>query len=64
MGLFKKKVDNDKAKIIVCDNNFMEELQLLFLFLPDAGSKDYFGPHTPGFINIPYNDLNALEKFY
>jgi len=61
-GYLKKKVDNDKAKIIVCDNNFHGRTTTIISFSSDAGSKDYFGPHTPGFINIPYNDLNALEK--
>ena len=61
-GYLKKKVDNDKAKIIVCDNNFHGRTTTVISFSSDAGSKDYFGPHTPGFINIPYNDLNALEK--
>ena len=61
-GYLKKKVDNDKAKIIVCDNNFHGRTTTVISFSSDAGSKDYFGPHTSGFIHIPHNDLNALEK--
>ena len=61
-GYLKKKVDNDKAKIIVCDNNFHGRTTTVISFSSDPGSKDYFGPHTPGFIHIPHNDLNALEK--
>ena len=61
-GYLKKKVDNDKAKIIVCDNNFHGRTTTVISFSSDAGSKDYFGPHTPGFIHIPHNDLNSLEK--
>ena len=61
-GYLKKKVDNDKAKIIVCDNNFHGRTTTVISFSSDASSKDYFGPHTPGFIHIPHNDLNALEK--
>ena len=61
-GYLKKKVDNDKAIIIVCDNNFHGRTTTIISFSSDAGSKDYFGPHTPGFIHIPHNDLNALEK--
>ena len=61
-GYLKKKVDNDKAKIIVCDNYFHGRTTTVISFSSDAGSKDYFGPHTPGFIHIPHNDLNALEK--
>ena len=61
-GYLKKKVDEDQAKIIVCDNNFHGRTTTVISFSSDPGSKDYFGPHTPGFIHIPHNDLNALEK--
>jgi len=61
-GYVKKKVDEGQAKIIVCDNNFHGRTTTVISFSSDPGSKDYFGPHTPGFIHIPHNDLNALEK--
>ena len=61
-GYLKKKVDKDQAKIIVCNNNFHGRTTTVISFSSDPGSKDYFGPHTPGFIHIPHNDLNALEK--
>jgi ornithine--oxo-acid transaminase len=61
-GYLKKKVDEDQAKIIVCENNFHGRTTTVISFSSDPGSKDYFGPHTPGFIHIPHNDLNALEK--
>ena len=61
-GYLKKKVDEDQAKIIVCDNNFHGRTTTVISFSSDPGSKNYFGPHTPGFIHIPHNDLNALEK--
>ena len=61
-GYIKKKVDKDQAKIIVCNNNFHGRTTTVISFSSDPGSKDYFGPHTPGFIHIPHNDLNALEK--
>ena len=61
-GYLKKKVDEGQAKIIVCDNNFHGRTTTVISFSSDPGSKDYFGPHTPGFIHIPHNDLNALEK--
>ena len=61
-GYLKKKVDKDQAKIIVCENNFHGRTTTVISFSSDPGSKDYFGPHTPGFIHIPHNDLNALEK--
>jgi len=61
-GYLRKKVDEGQAKIIVCDNNFHGRTTTVISFSSDPGSKDYFGPHTPGFIHIPHNDLNALEK--
>ena len=51
----------NKAQIVVCDNNFHGRTTTIISFSSDAGSKDYFGPHTGGFLHIPYNDLEALE---
>ena len=61
-GYIKKNADKDQTKIIVCNNNFHGRTTTVISFSSDPGSKDYFGPHTPGFIHIPHNDLNALEK--
>ncbi len=56
-----KGVPENQAQIIVCENNFHGRTTTIISFSSDPGSKDYFGPHTPGFIEIPYNDLEALE---
>ena len=61
-GYLKKNVKDNEAKIIVCDNNFHGRTTTVISFSSHPGSKDYFGPHTPGFIHVPHNDLNALEK--
>ena len=61
-GYLKKNVKDNQAKIIVCDNNFHGRTTTVISFSSHSGSKDYFGPHTPGFIHVPHNDLNALEK--
>ena len=61
-GYLKKKVDQGQAKIIVCDNNFHGRTTTVISFSSDPGSKEFFGPHTPGFIHIPHNNLKALEK--
>ena len=61
-GYLKKKVEPNSAKIIVCDNNFHGRTTTVISFSTDHGSKDFFGPHTPGFIHIPHNDLDALEN--
>ena len=60
-GYLKKNVDENQAKIIVCNNNFHGRTTTVISFSTDPGSKDYFGPHTPGFIHNPHGDANALE---
>ena len=61
-GYLKKGIPKDQAKIIVCKNNFHGRTTTVISFSTDAGSYDNFGPHTPGFIHIPYNDVDALEQ--
>jgi ornithine--oxo-acid transaminase len=60
-GYLKKKVKENQAKIVVCNNNFHGRTTTVISFSTDPGSKDFFGPHTPGFIHIPHGDINALE---
>jgi ornithine--oxo-acid transaminase len=57
-----KGVAENQAQIIVCENNFHGRTTTVISFSSDSGSKDYFGPHTPGFLHVPYNDLEALES--
>ena len=61
-GYLKKKVDENQAKIVVCNNNFHGRTTTVISFSTDPGSKDFFGPHTPGFIHIPHGEINALEN--
>ncbi|MFW5805786.1 MAG: ornithine--oxo-acid transaminase [Bacteroidales bacterium] len=58
----KKKVPENKAKIIVCENNFHGRTITIISMSTDPVAKKNFGPYTPGFVTIPYNDLEALEK--
>lgn len=58
----KKGVKEDQAKIIVCENNFHGRTITVVSMSTDPDSYGGFGPFTPGFIKIPYNDLAALEK--
>lgn len=51
----------NEAKIIVCENNFHGRTTTVISFSNDEDARKNFGPYTPGFIKIPYNDLNALE---
>ena len=59
-----KGINNNSAKIIVCNNNFHGRTTTIISFSSHSGSKDFFGPHTPGFISIPFNDLLALEDVF
>jgi ornithine--oxo-acid transaminase len=52
----------DTAKIIVCDGNFHGRTTTIISFSNDPDARDEFGPFTPGFNNIPYNDLDALKE--
>ena len=61
-GYLKKNVEENKAKIVVCNNNFHGRTTTVISFPTDPGSKDFFGPHTPGFIHIPHGDVDALEN--
>src|SRR5215468_9259132 len=51
-----KGVPEHKAKIIVCQNNFHGRTISVISFSSDPGSKNEFGPFTPGFEAILYND--------
>jgi len=58
----KKGLTPDSAKIIVCDGNFHGRTTTIISFSNDEDARKEFGPYTPGFISIPYNDVAALEE--
>lgn len=58
----KKGIEEGKAKIIVCADNFHGRTITIISMSTDPESKSGFGPYTPGFVVIPYNNLEALEK--
>jgi ornithine--oxo-acid transaminase len=58
----KKGIPENEAKIIVCLGNFHGRTITVISMSNDPDSYRGFGPYTPGFIKIPYNDLNELEK--
>ncbi|HNP18856.1 MAG TPA: ornithine--oxo-acid transaminase [Fulvivirga sp.] len=58
----KKGIAENEAKIIVCDGNFHGRTTTIISFSNDPDARKNFGPYTPGFIKIPYNDLDALAK--
>lgn len=57
-----KGIEKYKAKIIVCNNNFHGRTITIISASTDPDSYEGYGPFTPGFVKIPYNDLNALEE--
>lgn len=61
-GYTKKRVEPDKAEIIVCADNFHGRTTTIVGFSSEAQYKDGFGPFTPGFVMIPYGDAAALEQ--
>ena len=56
----KKGLNPDTAKIIVCEGNFHGRTTTIISFSNDEDARKEFGPYTPGFVCIPYNDLDAL----
>ncbi len=58
----KKGLSPETAKIIVCDGNFHGRTTTIISFSNDPDARNEFGPYTPGFVNIPYNDLDALKE--
>ena len=58
----KKGVPENQAKIVVCDGNFHGRTITVISMSTDPDSRTGFGPYTPGFITIPYNDLDALAE--
>lgn len=61
-GYEKKGIADQKAKIIVCENNFHGRTVTIISMSTDPDSYGGFGPYTPGFVVVPYNDVDALEK--
>ena len=58
----KRGVAENQAKIVVCENNFHGRTTTIVSFSNDPDAQKNFGPFTPGFIRIPYNDTVALEE--
>ena len=61
-GYLVKGIREDQAKIIICKGNFHGRTITIVSMSTDPDARKDYGPFTPGFITIPYNDLPALEK--
>ena len=60
-GYTQKRIPLEQAEIIVCDNNFHGRTTTIVGFSSEPLYRDGFGPFTPGFISIPFGDIEALE---
>jgi ornithine--oxo-acid transaminase len=56
-----KGVPEDRAKIVVCADNFHGRTITIVGFSNDPSARTGFGPFTPGFVTVPYGDAEALE---
>jgi ornithine--oxo-acid transaminase len=61
-GYEKKGVAENEAVIIVCDGNFHGRTTTIVSFSNDPDARNGYGPFTPGFVSIPYNDTEALRE--
>lgn len=57
-----KGIPENQAQIVVCENNFHGRTTSIISFSNDENARKNFGPFTEGFIKIPYDDIEALEK--
>jgi len=60
-GYYDKKVEPNKAEIIVCSGNFHGRTIAIVGFSTEAQYKDGYGPYPAGFVTVPYGDAKALE---
>ncbi len=58
----KKQIAENQAQIVVCENNFHGRTTTIISFSIDPEAYNNYGPFTPGFIKIPYNNAAALEE--
>jgi len=57
-----KGVAENEAKIVVAEGNFHGRTTTIVSFSTDEQARKSFGPFTPGFITVPYDDITALEQ--
>ncbi|WP_224996660.1 ornithine--oxo-acid transaminase [Cesiribacter sp. SM1] len=61
-GYEKRSVPEAQAKIVVAEGNFHGRTTTIISFSNDEDARKNFGPYTPGFIKVPYNNIEALKK--
>ncbi len=57
-----KGIPENEAQVIVFEQNFHGRTSTVISFSSDESARKNFGPYMPGFISIPFNDLEALAK--
>jgi len=60
-GYEKKGIPTNQARIIVCGQNFHGRTTTIISFSSDPDAKGQFGPYTPGFESVPYDDVDAMR---
>jgi ornithine--oxo-acid transaminase len=58
----KKGIRENNAKIIACEGNFHGRTISIISMSTDPDARNDYGPFTPGFIIIPYNNIEALDN--
>ena len=61
-GYEKKGVEKNKAEIIVMEDNFHGRTTTIVSFSTDPDAYNNYGPYTPGFKVVKYNDIKAVEE--
>lgn len=61
-GYQRKKIAANRAEIIVCEGNFHGRTTTIVSFSSEADYQKDFGPFTPGFVIVPYGDIDALKR--
>ena len=57
-----KNIPRHKAEIIVADRNFHGRTISIISFSSEPTYKDDYGPFTPGFLSVPYGDIDAMKS--
>jgi ornithine--oxo-acid transaminase len=60
-GYTYKRIPRDEAEIVVCENNFHGRTTTITGFSSEPLYRDGFGPFTPGFVSVPFGDIDALD---
>jgi len=61
-GYREKSIPQDCAEIIVCANNFHGRTISIISCSTEVLYRKDFGPFTPGFVVVPFGDIDALEQ--